>query len=671
MKARPSPRVSAAWAVVCLAAANILIAARLFALDYSPYNNSIEGTFIALPRLMAKYPGQWRWWPFWNGGLPFENAYLPFSHCVVAAFQLLTGFSAARSFHIVSAIFYVCGASAVFWMALEFSGRLIVSFFAALAYSCVSVSALISHDIAADAGGILSLRRFQDLVVYGEAPHTAALALLPVFLVFFSRALTRPEARWKILAGISAACVVLSNAFGIVALALAALCWLLVFPASPWWRAPLVASMIGIVSFLWISPWLSPAMIRGIRANSLIVGGDFHYARRNYLALAAVCAVLLLAWSAMRRWNVRPCLQFFALLGLGPAAFVVVSRVWGIALIPQPNRYEMEMDLWLSVAAVFAAAGLLERLPFRARHGIAWVAFGLLLVQMAHAAIYANRLVRAVDPAWLSEYRVAKWLDQYLPGQRAYLPGSDAFWFNVFSDNPQLTGGHDQHTVNTFIPIAAFAIYSGLNAGNRGAESSTFWLKAYGVRAIAVPSEGSTEAFKPFVHPHKFDGVLPLLWRDRGDSIYGVPSRSASLAHVIPVSAIVARRPIHGLDTAPAEAYIAALDDPTYPPTTFRWRNLSEAHIHSNVQAGQAVAVQVTYEKGWEAWANGRKQKVRGDGLGQLVIEPDCAGPCEIDLRYTGGAETVVTHAMSWAAMLIAAVYALRRRYWRSDAMRF
>lgn len=87
---------------------------------------------------------------------------------MAAAFHLLTGLSAARSFHIVSAIFYVCGAIAVFWMALEFSGRPIASFFAALAYSCVSVLALISRDIAADAGGILSLRRFQDLVVYGE-----------------------------------------------------------------------------------------------------------------------------------------------------------------------------------------------------------------------------------------------------------------------------------------------------------------------------------------------------------------------------------------------------------------------------------------------------------------------------------------------------------------------
>src|SRR5665811_574626 len=150
----------------------------------------------------------------------------------------------------------------------------------------------------------------------------------------------------------------------------------------------------------------------------------------------------------------------------------------------------------------------------------------------------------------LSEYRIAKWLDQNRPGDRAFVSGSASFLYGMFTDNPQLTGGHDQHTVNKFIPIVNYTIYTGMNAGGRDAEYSIFWLKAFGAHAISVPGPESSDYFKPFVHPHKFDGVLPLLWRDRGDSIYEVPSRTLSLAHVIPASAIVTRTPIHGLDIA-------------------------------------------------------------------------------------------------------------------------
>ena len=160
-----------------LLAVNLLIAGSLFGVEYSAYNGSIEGTFIAIPRFMARHPGEWKWWPLWNCGMPFENSYLPFTHWIVAAFTLLTRLSAARSFHIVTAAIYVASALAVFWMALELSRKPAASFVAALAYSCVSVSALLIPEIGVDAGGALNLRRLQTLVFYGESPHTAALAL--------------------------------------------------------------------------------------------------------------------------------------------------------------------------------------------------------------------------------------------------------------------------------------------------------------------------------------------------------------------------------------------------------------------------------------------------------------------------------------------------------------
>jgi hypothetical protein len=38
-----------------------------------------------------------------------------------------------------------------------------------------------------------------------------------------------------------------------------------------------------------------------------------------------------------------------------------------------------------------------------------------------------------------------------------------------------------------------------------------------------------------------------------------------------------------------------------------------------------------------------------------MAIDPDCTGPCEISLRYTGGGERTLTRAMSLAAVFMAA----------------
>jgi hypothetical protein len=196
-----------------------------------------------------------------------------------------------------------------------------------------------------------------------------------------------------------------------------------------------------------------------------------------------------------------------------------------------------------------------------------------------------------------------------------------------------------------------------MNAGTRDAEYSVFWLRAFGARAISVSGPDGKEFWKPFANPRKFEGVLPVLWREGGDTIYEVPSRSASLAHVMPRAAVVERTPVHGLDIGPAEAYVAALDDARYPPATFTWKGMSEAEIRARVEKGQVIAVQETYNPGWAAYAHGRRQVVRGDAIGLTVIEPDCID-CVISLRYDGGTEALVTRALSLAAMLVAAVAA-------------
>jgi hypothetical protein len=639
-----------------LLAANLAVVGKLFGVGISAYTGSVEGTFIAIARAMRQHPFDWRWWPLWTCGSPFENTYLPFEQWIVAGFDAVTRVGAAQAFHVVTAAFYALGAPALFWMAWQLTRKLAASFFAALAYSCVSFSSLLIPAVTADAAGALHLRRLQVLVAYGEAPHTVALALLPVAIVCFARAIETRAAKWNVLAGALAAAVVLSNAFGIVALGLALVCWLAAFRPRPWWRAVARIGAIGAVSYCAAAPWLSPSMIRAI-LNAPNVDGDYRYRPVTWLALGLVTAGFFVMAAVLPRAKVSAAVQFFVLYAYAFTALVGLWYAWGIALLPQPHRYQLEMDFALCLALAFLAGALVERWPRRVRVAVAGVVLAVLGVQTVSSAAYARRLIRGVEAEKTAEYRVAKWMDEHYHGQRAFIGDSASFLYNVFTDNPQIRGGHVQFEPNWFINIVAFTIYTDANAGDRGAEYSLVWLKAFGARAISVSGPDSEQYYKAFAHPHKFDGVLPLVWRERGDSIYEVPSRSPSLAHVIPASAVVSRKPAHGLDIAPAAAYVAALDDPAYPVTTWTWNGWNEAAIRADVKAGQVVAVQETYDPGWQAWVNGQRVPIRKDALDMMVIEPETSGACEIMLRYTGGAGRATDRVLCVLALVFAAGY--------------
>src|SRR6185369_17838596 len=106
-----------------------------------------------------------------------------------------------------------------------------------------------------------------------------------------------------------------------------------------------------------------------------------------------------------------------------------------------------------------------------------------------------------------------------------------------------LTGCCMQSVLTQNIPVANYGITTDLTAEDRAYENSLLWFKTLGVRAVAVSGPRSTETYKPFLHPHKFDGRLPILWQDGDDVIYGVPWRYYSLAHAMRPEDLVQRTP--------------------------------------------------------------------------------------------------------------------------------
>lgn len=222
-----------------------------------------------------------------------------------------------------------------------------------------------------------------------------------------------------------------------------------------------------------------------------------------------------------------------------------------------------------------------------------------------------------------------------------------------------MSGGHEPTVPNLVDRLAIYELYTDDGAGDHAAEYSTIWLKAFGNSAITVPGVKSRENYHPFAHPHKFDGLLPVLWHEEDDTIFGVPQRSGSLAHVVPRSAIVARAPLHGADVEPVRPYIAALDDPALPLASLKWEGPSRARITAGMTAGQVISVQESYAPGWRAAVGIREVPISKDGIGLIVIDPHCQGPCEVNLWYGVSTEAWLCRILSAVAIL----YLIRRLF--------
>jgi hypothetical protein len=642
---------------VTLFAVNFAIVQRLFSTEFTQHLSSNEGSFMAISRFLVDRWPDVRWFPFWLNGVPLENTYSPLLQVIDAIVARAAHCSTALAFHAVIAFFYCLGPLCLFLFAWKSSKLLHAGFLSALLYSLFSPSLLlpaVRHDI----GCWHNARRLQTLVHYGEGGHNAVLSLLPLALLCAYLAVTRRNFVWCATTGILFGALVLTNAFAAVDLAVGIVLIAILQPPGSRLRSLALLAGIGAAAYLWISPLLTPDLVRTIRTNSLLMGGY------RYTPLVVGTGLLILAgafalWYLTRRWA-NWFDRFAVLFAYVFVAVLVLAHFAKIAILPQPERYDLEMEMGLSLAVVFGARHLLALAHPRARSAV----LALFLVFLAWQALfyrdYAAGLIQSIDITRTIQYKTAKWIDANLKGLRTMVSGDTGTWFNVFSDNPQLGAEHEPFSPNWMADIAVYTIYTGENAGDRDAEYSILWLKAYGCHAITVPGPQSREDYRPFRNPRKFDGVLPLLWHDEDDSIYAVPQRSKSLAHVIPADTAVTRPPIHGLDVPQVARFVAAIENPALPLADFSWQSDTRARIRTEAHPGQVVAVQVSYDPGWVATANGRPAAVTRDGIGLITLHPSCDGRCEIELSFDGGAQRKICLGMSAFVMFgVAAAGAL------------
>jgi len=641
-----------------LAWVNIYICRELFFTEYAGHMNSMHGFWMAMARLAPA--GHWikpTWWPFWYGGMPFEYTYAPLAPDLTAAYAKIAGCSVARAFHAISGFFYCLTPFALFLTAWRMTSSAGYAFVAGLAYSLVSPTELLVPDAGFRLRNVWSARRLFLAVTWDEIPHLASLSFTLLAILFLARSLQSRRWFYCFLTGIFMALAVLANAFGCIAILMAALSLAFALEVKSLRSNLLLIAGIGAASYAVISPWMPPSLLEAIRFNGSRYEGG--WTTGSWAALLAVALGWLLLCFALSRWTRDWPLRFFALFAYITSSIPLLDAYAHEHFLPQPGRYKVEMEMGLVLLAVFLSRSWMERLDWKVRTAVAV----LLLLAGARQVIgyrrFAKQMIRPVNISETIEYRTAKWIEDRFAEQRVMMPGSIGQWLNAFVATPNFAGGSFPTAPNWTQQAALYNVYASPKA-----DEAITWLKAFGVQAVAVSGPNSHEYWKPYRSPQKFEGVLPILWREDDVTVYLLPQRDSSLFHVVPESAIVRDQPLYGDDLAEVRRYVAALDSPLYPQAESKWDGWNRALVQGAVSKDQVVSVQMNYHPGWHARANGNAASIFKDGLGLMAVKPRCDGPCAIELSYDGGWEYKFCYWLS--GLTLAGAVAANSRVLRS-----
>ena len=421
---------------------NLWLVRGLLTVEYLRHMGSIEGARIALSRWMLENWRDLSWFPLWYGGIPFENAYPPLWHATVAAAAAVTGFTPAHAYHVAMAVaFYALGPVTLFLLVLRMTGSNVYSSATALLYSLLSPSAFLVPVLAQDMGSAWRPRRLQDLIVYGEGPHIAALTLLPLVLILLIVAFEKRRPIWWLLAALGISSVLLTNWLATTELILMLAAWLLAYPEKPWWKQWLATAGLGAGAYAIASPWIPPSTVWAfVHSEEFRAGGYTAQPASRLLVLAAALAGLLLLLWLFRRWRAPAPLRF-AILFLYPTFLIAMSSIGSDpALMPHRLRFHLVMEMGIALLLGVGAGLAAERLPSQWKRYAACVLLAWCAYPAVRYAAYARRIIQPVNIAGTVEYQEAKWLQESVAGGRVFVPGSIRFFLNAFTDVPQFAG---------------------------------------------------------------------------------------------------------------------------------------------------------------------------------------------------------------------------------------
>jgi hypothetical protein len=626
-----------------------------FPLLISPaaHMNSNHGQWIALAER-----GHAGWWPYWNAGMPIEYTGPPLVPAMGAAFASIRGVTPALGVETVTVVAYVLAPWALFLMAWRLTRNGGWSFLAGLVYSFTAVTQLFIPDGTLRLNLFWDHRRLFGMAVWDETPHVAAVACLPLIVLFLARSIETRRRIYYAATALFVAIALLSSWYAPTMIALAAIGLVVAKGRADWRKNALLAAGIGLWGWATAAPFLSPSALVALRDAISATPGE-GWTPSSLTAIAIVVLSGAVVWETARRLTQNWAMRFFALLAWLYASIPITKAIFHRHFLPYSDHFKFEAEMAVCIFLVFALRPWSMRLPALIRRALLVVVLAFAVDQTAAFHQSAEVFAHTIPASQTVEYSAATWAYAKYPELRFAMPGSVSTWTNTFAPLQQFTV-----TNFTIWPSGTLqAADSALAEGD--AQRSITWLKAFGVGAVGISSKSSEEVWKIFQRPEKYDGVLELLWSQRGVTFYKVPLRESGVAHVVPENALIRHVPRTSGDLKELSRYVAALDDTSLPSTTSQWDGRDRIRIHADAGAGQVLSIQEAWHPGWHATVDGQARRIQKDGAGLMWIRPECNGACDVVLDYDGGWELRLCRWLSYlafAAIVIAGASGLRRR---------
>lgn len=634
--------IDTAWTVIIAAgifAINIAIVWPLFSGGYTTYMASIESAFLTDARFIAENFPYASWNPLWYMGFPFHLFYTPVLPYMVAVLHLIGDISIASAYRILIGIFYAAMPAALFLFVHYLTGRRYPAVIAALVFSLAPSFSYVVAGVRNDASSFgQGPWHLVALLKYGEGPRVSALAFTPLAALALMHAMRHPSFRHILLAALAISAVAMINWIALFGLTLI----LFVIAVSEMlvgrgWAKLTVAVGSIILTYGLSAFWFNLSFIQA----SLAFGGGGGMMNALFGNLPALIIVGLIVAPILMYLNGKQRLQPVALIGGWLVVFSVIVFGWEFArigLVPQPNRYMPELNMAAAMAAGLIVDWGITRLRekkvrWRRLLGATMVPgipvltllVSIPFLGMAHVVTRANPDITAT-----SEYQVAQWLAAHVKdNERVYATGSHAFWLNVFTDVPQIRGGTDQGATNLWWNHVSYQI----NNGERG-DIAVMWARALGVKYIVVSYPGSADAYRDYVYPRKFEGLLTKVYDNRGMAIFEVPLKQPGLALVTDPSAYERLTILNAVDEENLGRYLAQVEVAS-PIRDHRLVDNGRLQIKTRLDSPQqGVIVRVTYDSGWRAYSNGKSVAIKRDPAGFMLLYPETQGDAIIELQH-------------------------------------
>ena len=652
---------------VALLALSLWLHWPLFSPHDPPYRDSIEPGYASMARFIAQHPNPWGWNPTQYGGMPTQFMYVPLLPYTAAAASWVTGADPAYAYRCVTATFALLAPLSLFALVLYFLRAPWWAFATAAAYLLCSPSYGLIEAVDQDRGVLYLPWRLQVMLKYGEGPHNAALALLPLAWIALWRAATRRDFASLLLAGFAMAAVVLANWIG--AFALAVSCATLLLAVWGKGREHQFSFTRGFaaagLAYLLACFWLTPSFIGTIASNWPKDAYGYH--------LESVTPLLLLGWIGgtfllrlmfLGRRDVYLCWTTLTLWAFGYLSVVYYS--WKHEVLPESRRYTLEFELF-----IFIAIGAWLWLGLRSRnyvHRFCAVMPLALMLMHGRTQLRLNFTQHLADWKLVPrhstvEYKIAQWLAAQKPTGRVLVTGGLRFRLNSIVDLAQAGGTFESGLSNRLALDYLYQIRTGEGSapGAEEARAAVHEMQALGVEYVVVHDVASQEYYRDFKNPAKFEGVLTRAAAFGPDVIYRVPFRSLAVA--LPPAEFP-----NGTNWRELAHYAAAADPAraatqsavpqgvatrTAAPQVV-WETPVRVKI-SGVPAGQHAILSVNASPGWHATG----APIATSKLGFVTLSGDTT------LEYQASFEQKLCAAVSLAAWL----FALFRwqRQWRAE----